>query len=126
VTTFFDSNKPTPISQQLSTERPRRSAEEINRSWPLFDWWYHAPRGHLDIFHISRNADPLAISQALVRPRWVCIAEDAPPELVAQVMQRATVLIGGRPLPRVGYNRAGALAFHGQRVALIELPVLGP
>jgi hypothetical protein len=60
VTTFFDSNKPAPISQQLSTERPRRSAEEIDRSWPLFDWWDHAPRGHLAIFHITSSSAPVS------------------------------------------------------------------
>jgi hypothetical protein len=110
-------------AQWHSTERPRRSTEEIDRTWPVFDWWYHAPRNHFEIFHITRRVSPLSLSRTIARPRWVCIAEDTPPpELVAEVMARATVLMAGRPLPRSAYNAAGARAFHDQRVLLVEMP----
>ena len=98
----------------------QRSPEEINRPWPLYDWWYHAPRGHFEIFHVTRNTDPLAVRRQIAQPRWVCIAQDAPAELVAEVMERVTVLMAGRPLPQLAYDVAGARAFHGQRVLLVE------
>jgi hypothetical protein len=115
------------LRSKADSQRPpasRRSPEEINRTWPLFDWWDHAPsRDRFDIFRVTRDADPLTVRKQIAQPRWVCIAEDAPPpELVAEVMERATVLMAGQPLPRSAYEIAGARAFHNQRVLLIEQP----
>jgi hypothetical protein len=117
---MIDAKYKTKPPESQAPNRARRSSEEINRTWPLFDWWDHAPRGHFGILHIGRDTDPLAVKQQIARPRWVCIAQDAPAELVAKVMERATVLMAGRPLPRSAYDVAGARAFHNQRVLLVE------